>query len=289
MAWCVFTSVDMKFPVRNSILLAVSVLALSACQKPSEHTASATPVTPNTPQTPATPTALPTGTFEGTVTLTAPIPAARPVAIDAENSRRPGCAAAASNYYANIFGITTPGVLPEALVTLDAHTTTRPPARRRFAYYQDCSIKPRILAMALGDELVLRSETDQYQLPKVDGQGATIAQLLQRSEDQVKTLAHPGRYILHSVNFPNWMQTPLVVTPNPFYDQTNPQGHFRIENVPAGTFTAHAWFPGATPVDVSVTIRAGETTQQNFSITPLPADQIRPNQPEAIDAGPVIP
>ncbi len=231
----------------------------------------------------------PTGALEGVVSITAPIPPARPVNIDAATAQRPGCAEAARDYYANVFGVTRPGALPEAIVTVDARTSVRPPARRRYAFFRDCHIAPRVLAMALGDELFLRAETDEHHLPKVDGLGATIAQMLNRNEDQQKFVQRPGRYILHSVNFPNWMQSPLVVTPNPFYDQTDREGHYRIERVPVGTYTAHAWFPGATPVNATVTVRAGETTTQNFSITPLPADQIRPSQPEPVDAGPVIP
>jgi hypothetical protein len=121
--------------------------------------------------------------------------------------------------------------------------------------------------------------------------GASIAQLLQRSEDQEKTLTRPGRYILHSVNFPNWMQTPLLVTPNSFYDQTDREGHYRVERLPPGTYTMHAWFPNTREVTASVTVRAGETARRDFSLSALPAEQIRPNQPEAPPApsGPVIP
>lgn len=144
--------------------------------------------------------------------------------------------------------------------------------------------------MALGDELFMHAETNAYHLPKVDGLGSTISQLLQRGEDQAKHVMQPGRYIIHSVTFPPWMQTPLVVTPNPFYDQTDREGHYRIEHLPPGTYTMHAWFPNATPVDATVTVRAGETTRQNLSLTPFPDAQIRPNQPPTLpDAGPVIP
>ena len=37
-------------------------------------------------------------------------------------------------------------------------------------------------------------------------------EMLNRGEDQSKSVQRPGRYIIHSVNFPNWMQTPLLVT-----------------------------------------------------------------------------
>lgn len=274
-------------------------LALAGCnrgaQEPSSPHSSDThpPTTPTAPAPAATPAPSgPTGAVEGIVSLTGTLPPPHPAVVDPETARRAGCEEAGRDYYGNYFGVTAPGAMPEAIVTVDAHTTARPPVRRRMAIFRDCSIVPRILAVALGDTLVLRSETSQHHLPKVDGQGATIAQLLRRGEDQEKFIERPGRYILHSVNFPTWMQTPLVVTPNPFYDQTDREGHFRIEHLPPGTYTMHAWFPNTTPVDASVTIRANETAHQNFSLTPLPPEQIRPNQPDNLPTrptGPVIP
>ncbi len=274
-----------------------TLLALAACNRgPGELPSRPTPAAPDaraqvapTPPPPAPGT---TGVVEGIVSLTGPIPPLRPLNIDAPTAGRRGCREAAEVYYANVFGPTEPGVMPEALVTVDARTDARPPVRRRYATYRDCHIEPRILAMALGDELWLRAETNEHHLAKVDGMGATIAQMLLRNEDQQKNVQRPGRYILHSVNFPLWMQTPLVVTPNPFYDQTDRAGHYRIENVPPGTWTVHAWFPNTTPVDATVTVRAGETTRRDFSLTPLPAAQIRPNQPDNVPTrapGPVIP
>ena len=272
---------------------ALALLSLAACQQTREPVVRPRPVVARDAGVmagpDAAPSAGPTGSLEGTVSLTAPIPPSRPVAIDRDVARMRGCSDAARDYYGRLFGVTEAGLLPEAIVTVDARTTTRLAVRRRYAFFHDCSITPRVLAMSLGDELFLRAETDEHHLAKVDGMGSTIAQMLQRGEDQQKFIQHPGRYIIHSVNFPNWMQSPLVVTPNSFYDQTDREGHFRIEHLPAGTYTAHAWFPGATPANITVTIRPGETTQQVFSITPLPADQIRPNQPEQVDAGPVIP
>ena len=280
----------------TQVVSAATWLVLIGCERVREPATHAPPANPQSDagalaprDVPAAPLAVATGSLEGVVSLTAPIPPARPIAIDAETARRRGCADAARGYYANVFGNTAPGALAEAVVTVDARDGAPAPPRRRSAVFRDCHIEPRILAMTLGDDLFLRAETDEHHLPKVDGLGATIAQMLNRNEEQQKFIQRPGRYILHSVTFPNWMQTPIVVTPNRFYDQTNREGHFRIERVPVGTYVAHAWFPGATPVNVTLTITAGATTTQNFSVTPLPAEQIRPNQPDPIDAGAVIP
>lgn len=287
-------------PLRDSRplpLVAAAVLstwlAQPGCNRPTPEPTPAAraladvPTTAARPTSPATPSPGATGAVEGVVRLTGNVPPSRPVVIDRDVERMRGCAESARAYYANPFGITAPGPLPEAIVTVDARGATAPAPRRRYVTYNDCNLEPRILAMSLDDVLVMHATTDAHHLTKVDGMGATIAQMLMPNEDQEKRLLHPGRYIIHSVLFPHWMQTPLVVTPNWFYDQTNREGHFRIEGLPVGTHTMHAWFPGAAPVDASVTVTANGTARQDFALSPLPPSELRP--PTAPDAGPIIP
>ncbi len=228
-----------------------------------------------------------TGRVEGVVRLVGVVPPPSPIVIDHDVEQMRGCAAAARGYYATPFGITAPGPLPEALVTVDAHSATQPTPQRRHATYDDCSITPRFVAMFLTDTLVLHASTDAHHLTMVDGAGATIAQMLLPGEDQEKHVTRPGRYILHSRLFPNWMQSPLVAVLNPYFDQTDAAGRYVVENVPPGTYAMHAWFPGAGAVDASVTVVAGQTAQQDFALSALPPSAVRP--PAAPDAGPPIP
>lgn len=236
---------------------------------------------------------LPTGIIEGTIRLNGPLPPPRPVPLDAEWARRQGCAEAARGVYANAFPITAPGPLPWAVVLVNVpreHNVRTPAPRNRVATWRDCSITPPVLLMSLNDRLTLHAETDQHHLVKVDGMGSTIAQMLNRNEDQEKPILRPGRYILHSVNYPNWMQSPLIVTPNVLYDQSNTEGRYRIVGVPAGEATVHAWYPNARDTQATVTVRAGEVTTQDFVLNPVPTQEIVPLQPPvAADAGPAIP
>lgn len=232
----------------------------------------------------------PTGSITGVVRIAGPLPPPVPIPLDGPTGQRPGCAEAARGWYARVFPVANPGPLPWAVVTADARTQGPPQRRNRYANFHDCHIEPPVLVMSLADRLLLHADTAQHHLPKVDGLGSTIAQLLQRTEDQEKFLQRPGRYILHSVNFPLWMQTPLLVTPNWFYDQTDRLGQYRITNLPVGRVTVHAWYPNAREATATVEVRAGETVTQDFLLTPVPSDQIAPRQPlTAPDAGPVIP
>lgn len=237
------------------------------------------------------PPALPTGAVEGTVRLNGRLGRFPRIVLDSGTASRAGCRDAVERIYSNPFPIEQPGLMPEAIVTVDARSTVRPPRRRRVATFYDCSIGPRVLAMSLNDQIVLHAETDEHPIPKVDGLGATIARMLFRNEDQEPVgLRRPGRYILHSVIHPHWMQTPLLVTPNWFYDQSDREGRYRVEHLPPGTYTMHAWYPGTTEVSATVTIPSGGTARQDFTLTALPIERIAPLQPpEPQDAGPVIP
>lgn len=232
----------------------------------------------------------PVGAVTGMVRLNGTLGRFPAIALDSGTASRRGCREAATRIYPNPFPVEVPGAFPEALVTVDARSPVRPPRRRRVITFYDCSIRPRVMVMSLNDDLVLHAETDERPIPKVDGLGATIARMLFRTEDQQPNgLQRPGRYIVHSVIHPLWMQTPLLVTPNWFYDQSNDEGRYRIDQLPPGTYTMHAWYPGTTEVTASVTVRAGETAQQDFTLTALPIARIAPLQPPVVDAGPVIP
>lgn len=242
------------------------------------------------PSTDAAP-ALPTGSVQGTVRLNGRLGRFPRIVLDSGTASRAGCRDAAERIYSNPFPIEAPGLMPEALVTVDARSTTRPPPRRRVVTFFDCSISPRVLVMSLNDQIVLHAETDEHPIPKVDGLGATIARMLFRGQDlEPAGLRRPGRYIIHSVIHPHWLQTPMLVTPNWFYDQTDREGHYRIDHLPPGSFTMHAWYPGTTEVTATITIPSGGVAQQDFTLTALPIERIAPLQPpESADAGPVIP
>lgn len=50
----------------------------------------------------------------------------------------------------------------------------------------------------------------------------------------------------------------LVVSPTPYYAQTDKTGNYRIENVPDGKYTLVAWHEGLKPQSKPVTVAAGD-------------------------------
>ena len=178
----------MRAPMNRSVvlsILAVSTSLAAGCnprqQAPIAARSDAGTTAARSPTTaPADvpPTEGPTGALEGVVRINGTLGRFPAIVVDSGTASRPGCRDAATRIYTNPFPVEAPGPMPEALVTVDARSATRPPRRRRMVTFHDCSISPRVLVMSLNDQVVLHAETDVHHIPKVDGLGATIAQML---------------------------------------------------------------------------------------------------------------
>jgi plastocyanin len=57
----------------------------------------------------------------------------------------------------------------------------------------------------------------------------------------------------------------IVVSPTPYFAQTDSTGNYRIENVPDGSYTVTAWHEGLKPTSKKVTV-SGDT-QSDFAVT----------------------
>jgi len=56
----------------------------------------------------------------------------------------------------------------------------------------------------------------------------------------------------------------IVVSPTPYFAQSDASGNFKIENVPDGKYTLVAWHEGSKPQSKPVTVAGGAVTNVNF-------------------------
>lgn len=66
-----------------------------------------------------------------------------------------------------------------------------------------------------------------------------------------------------------WMKAWIAYVPHPYFAVTNEKGEFTLEDVPAGTYKLGYWheYCGSNVKDpMSVTVKSGEETKQNFSV-----------------------
>lgn len=62
-----------------------------------------------------------------------------------------------------------------------------------------------------------------------------------------------------------WMQAYVGVLPHPYFSTSGPDGAFRIEGLPAGTYTVEAWHEEYGTQTQQVTVGDGETVTSDFS------------------------
>lgn len=63
-----------------------------------------------------------------------------------------------------------------------------------------------------------------------------------------------------------WMTSWLIVQDNPYYAITDENGSFKIEDVPAGTYTLQAWQESLGKTTQEVTVKAGASTTADFEL-----------------------
>lgn len=64
-----------------------------------------------------------------------------------------------------------------------------------------------------------------------------------------------------------WMSGWLAVLPHPFFTTTKPDGKFKIDNLPAGTYEIEAWHEKLGTQKASVTVTGEETKEISFTFT----------------------
>jgi hypothetical protein len=64
-----------------------------------------------------------------------------------------------------------------------------------------------------------------------------------------------------------WMSAWLIVQNNPYYAITDESGRFKLEGVPAGTYTVQAWQESLGKSTQEVTVSAGGEAKADFELT----------------------
>ena len=64
-----------------------------------------------------------------------------------------------------------------------------------------------------------------------------------------------------------WMNAWIIVQDNPYYTITDESGSFRIEDVPAGTYTVQVWQESLGKAKQEVTVSAGGEAKADFELT----------------------
>lgn len=164
------------------------------------------------------------------------------------------------------------------VLTLEGSSSTRGgPTIRKAIHYLNCErcrFAPHVLAMSVGDSLVIRDYDSVYHslLAMVPG-GKTLANwsvnpagMTTGSLRPTFVPKRPGIVgILCTLH--GWMAAYVVVTDTPYYAVTNERGHYEISGIPPGRYVLKVWTERLGQQERNITLSPRVSAKADFAFS----------------------
>lgn len=146
------------------------------------------------------------------------------------------------------------------------------------ATIRDCRLEPPLVVGQRGDSLIVTNQSNHAFMPRIGAQA--FQQVLTHGQSRTIPLERGGSFPLFcAIGIPCGL-TDVVVLYHPVYAVTTNDGHFRIDNVPAGEkVTLHAWHPLFREATAESRVGKGRTVHLDLTVEPAgaaPAEQKAP-------------
>jgi hypothetical protein len=132
---------------------------------------------------------------------------------------------------------------------------------------EGCMYSPHVLGVMAGQQLFIVSKDptthNVHFMSKVNRAWNETQQ--PGAPPLIHKFSHPEIMIPIHCNHHPWMSAYLGVTSNPFFTVTGTDGTFSIKGLPPGEYTIHAWTATFGTQEQKVTVRAGESSEANFT------------------------
>ena len=135
---------------------------------------------------------------------------------------------------------------------------------------EGCRYSPHVMALMVGQPIKFLNPDgtlhNLHALPKINAE-FNMAMPGFRKEatktfDKVETAPFPIKCDVHP-----WMGGWIAVMDHPFFSITPPNGLYKIDNLPAGTYEVEAWHEKLPAQKATVTLAEGETKEINFTFS----------------------
>lgn len=234
----------------------------------------------------APPSYVATGVVEGTIRVRGEVPVDPELAARLEGrTPRPQRCRAITDEERRPVHVGTDGRTGDVLVTATFPQSVRvpPPVRaNRPLLIRDCRLTPRLLAATRGDTLVMRNEDEYPFVPRVNPIAMGFMQALLQGQSRRIELERGGVFEADCGFGAACGVTTIVVLYHGIHATSDPDGHYRVEGVPADTeVELHAWHPALRDRTVPVRVGRGATRTVDFELEPSPARPAPPREPDA--------
>jgi hypothetical protein len=135
-----------------------------------------------------------------------------------------------------------------------------------------CMFRPRIQGASTGQQITINSLDPilHNTHPMVDATSQTLYNIALpfKGFSVTKPLPNTPELIRVKCDAHEWMRAWVWEFEHPYYATTDADGHFKITDVPPGTYTVVAWHEVMGPQEKSVSVPAGKPVTAEFSFTP---------------------
>jgi len=127
-----------------------------------------------------------------------------------------------------------------------------------------CVFIPHVTIVPLGSTVdLLNSDDVMHNLHTWSIRNTAFNEGVAGGGKLAKTFKYPET-IKITCDVHKWMSAWLIVQSNPYYTVTDATGNYRLEGVPAGTYTVQAWQEALGKVSHEVTVTAGGEARADF-------------------------
>ncbi len=204
------------------------------------------------------------GTITGTVKIAGDVPAAKTLKVDKDQAT-----CGHDDIPSEALIVSGDGALKNAVVSI-----TNISKGKKFAGgtassidQKGCIFSPHVAVIPPGSSIdLLNSDDVMHNLHSWSMKNTAFNEGVAGHGKLAKTFEFPET-IKMTCDVHKWMTAWLVVQANPYYALTGADGKFKLEGVPAGTYTVQAWQESLGKTTQEVTVSAGGEAKADFELT----------------------
>ncbi len=160
---------------------------------------------------------------------------------------------------------TPPKYLEDTVVYVKEVKGNVPPPKTGSMDQRNLKFVPHVLIATVGETVKFENHDNlAHNVYSPDNEGYNLGTFKQ-NEERTYTFAKPGVYTQLCSIHPEMLGY-IFVGQNPYAAVVDKSGAYEIKDVPPGTYKLSVWNPKLKAPDKTVTVAAGQTAMENFSI-----------------------